>query len=44
MLRNFDVLNLIIRKVLIGLKWREFVEPVVDFHPPGAKLADLSVI
>jgi hypothetical protein len=38
-----DVLNLIIQKVLIGLKWQEFVEPVVDFDPPGMKLANLLV-
>ncbi len=39
-----DVLNLIIQKVLIGLKWWEFVEPVVDFDPPGVKPTDLFVI
>jgi hypothetical protein len=39
-----DVFNLIIWKVLIGLKWQEFVEPVVDFDPLGKKLTDLSVI
>jgi hypothetical protein len=30
--------------VLIGLKWQEFVEPVVDFDPPGMKLANLSIV
>jgi hypothetical protein len=39
-----DVLNLIIQKVLIGLKWQEFIEPVVNFDPSGAKLADLFVV
>jgi hypothetical protein len=32
-------LNLIIRKVLIGLKWRKFIKPLVDFDPPGMKLS-----
>jgi hypothetical protein len=39
-----DVLNLIIWKLLIGLKWWEFIEPVIDFDPPGAKLTDLFVV
>jgi hypothetical protein len=28
--------------VLVGWKWWEFVEIVVDFIPPGTKLTDLS--
>jgi hypothetical protein len=37
-----DVLGLFIQKALVGSKWQEFVEIVVDFIPPGAKLTDLS--
>jgi hypothetical protein len=37
-----NILGLLIHKELIGLKWREFVKPVIDFVPPGTKLADLS--
>jgi hypothetical protein len=40
--KNF--LNLFIRKVLIWLQWQEFVEPIIDFDPPGTKFSDLSVI
>jgi hypothetical protein len=37
-----DVLSLFIQKVLVGSKWWEFLEIVVDFVPPGVKLTDLS--
>jgi hypothetical protein len=39
-----DVLGLFIHKALIGLKWWEFVKPVINFVPPGGKLTDLSGI
>jgi hypothetical protein len=32
-----DVFGLFIHKALVGLKWWEFIEIVVDFVPPGAK-------
>jgi hypothetical protein len=37
-----DVIGLFIQKVLLGLKWQELLEIVVDFIPPGMKLTDLS--
>jgi hypothetical protein len=37
-----DVLGLFIQKVLVGLKWQEFIKIIVDFVPPGMKLTDLS--
>jgi hypothetical protein len=39
-----DFFNLIIWKMLIGLKGQKIIKPIVDFLPPGAKFTDLFVI
>jgi hypothetical protein len=38
-----DFFGLILREMLIGFKWRELIEIIVEFDPPGAKLANRSI-
>jgi hypothetical protein len=38
-----DFCCLILREMLIGFKWRELIEIIVEFDPPGAKLTNGSI-
>jgi hypothetical protein len=38
-----DVFGLVLCKMLIGFKWRELIEIIVEFDPLGAKLTDGSI-
>jgi hypothetical protein len=35
-----DFFSLILCETLIGFKWRELIEIIVEFDPPGAKLTN----
>jgi hypothetical protein len=38
-----DFFGLVLRETLIGFKWRELIEIIVEFNPPGAKLTNRSI-
>jgi hypothetical protein len=35
-----DFFGLVLHETLIGFKWRELIEIIVEFDPPGAKLTN----
>jgi hypothetical protein len=35
-----DIFGLVLCEMLIGFKWREHIEIIVEFNPPGAKVTN----